>query len=151
MYDIAAALLVHLGVGELRDVKEARDIDAQDCRVVGLGVLRERFAERMPALLTSVLMRPNRAMPSQIARSAVFRSAMSPKTTMTSSPLNGSIESAVATTRYFRSRCALTRATPMPPDAPVTTATFCSLPIEASIMIKRASWTESRSGRPVPI
>src|SRR6266446_7633793 len=58
LYDMAAALLLHLGDGELRHVKEARDIDA---------------------LLTSVSMRPNRAMPSEIARSAVLRSAMSPE------------------------------------------------------------------------
>jgi hypothetical protein len=37
-------------------------------------------------------------MPSEIARSAVLRSEMSPETTTTSSPLNGSIERAVAIT-----------------------------------------------------
>jgi hypothetical protein len=42
---MAAALLLHLGDGELRHVKEARDIDAQDRRVVGLGVLSERFGD----------------------------------------------------------------------------------------------------------
>ena len=34
LYNMAAALLLHLGDGQLRDVKEARDIDAQD-RLVG--------------------------------------------------------------------------------------------------------------------
>jgi hypothetical protein len=96
---MAAALLLHLGDGELRDVKEARDIDAQDRRVVCLGVLSEGLLIKIPALLTSVSMRPNRAMPCEIAWSAVFRSTMSPETTTTSSPLNGFIESAVATTR----------------------------------------------------
>jgi hypothetical protein len=38
LYDMAAAVLLHLGDGELRHVKEAGDIDAQDRRVVGLGV-----------------------------------------------------------------------------------------------------------------
>src|SRR5215469_18461442 len=37
LYDMAAAPLLHLGDGELRDVKEASDVDAQDRRVVGLG------------------------------------------------------------------------------------------------------------------
>jgi hypothetical protein len=57
------------------------------------------FAMKMPALLTSVSMRPNRATPSEIVRLAVFRSEMSPETTRTSSPLSGFIERAVATTR----------------------------------------------------
>jgi hypothetical protein len=54
---------------------------------------------KMPVLLISVSMRPNRAMPSEIARSAVFRSAMSPGTTRISLSLDGLIERAVATTR----------------------------------------------------
>ena len=45
LHDMAAALLLHLGDGELGDVKEARDIDAQDRRIVGLGVLSERFGD----------------------------------------------------------------------------------------------------------
>jgi len=56
------------------------------------------LAMKMPALLTSVSMRPNRATPWEIARSAVFRSAMSPGTARTSSSLDGSSERAVATT-----------------------------------------------------
>jgi hypothetical protein len=36
------------------------------------------FAMKMPALLTSVSMRPNRAKPSEIARSAVCGSPISP-------------------------------------------------------------------------
>jgi hypothetical protein len=43
---MAAASLLHLGDGELRDVKKACDIDAQDRRVVCLGVLGERFADK---------------------------------------------------------------------------------------------------------
>src|SRR5271156_5065833 len=42
---MAAALLLHLGDGELRDVKEPGDVDAQDRHVVGLGVLGERFGD----------------------------------------------------------------------------------------------------------
>ena len=42
---MAAALLLHLGDGELRDVKEPADVDAQDRCVVGLGVLGERLAD----------------------------------------------------------------------------------------------------------
>jgi hypothetical protein len=52
------------------------------------------LAMKMPALLTSVSMRPNRAMPSDITRSAVFRSAMSPGTARTSSSFDGLIERA---------------------------------------------------------
>ena len=39
LHDMAAALLLHLRDSELRDVNEAGDVDAQDRRVVGLGVL----------------------------------------------------------------------------------------------------------------
>jgi hypothetical protein len=52
----------------------------------------------MPALLTSVSMRPNRARPSEIARSAVLRSAMSPGTARIRSSSVGLIDRAVATT-----------------------------------------------------
>jgi hypothetical protein len=69
---MAAALLLHFGNGELRDVKEAGEIDGHDRRVVGLGALGERFGDKDAALLTSVSMRSNRTMPSEIARSAVF-------------------------------------------------------------------------------
>jgi hypothetical protein len=54
---------------------------------------------KSPALLTSVSMRPNRATPSEIARSAVSLSAMSPGTARTSSSFDGLIDRAVATTR----------------------------------------------------
>ena len=39
LYDMAAALLLHLGDGELRDVKKAGEVDPQHRRVIGLGVL----------------------------------------------------------------------------------------------------------------
>jgi hypothetical protein len=42
---MAATPLLHLGDGELCDVKEPGDVDAQDRRVVGLGVLSERFGD----------------------------------------------------------------------------------------------------------
>ena len=39
LHDMTAALFFHLGHGELRDVKEAGDVDVQDRREVGLGIL----------------------------------------------------------------------------------------------------------------
>jgi hypothetical protein len=39
--NVAAALLLHLGDGELGGVEEAREIDPKDIGVVGLGVLGE--------------------------------------------------------------------------------------------------------------
>jgi hypothetical protein len=45
LYDMAAALFLHFGDGELRDVKEARDIDAQHRRIIDLSVLSERFGD----------------------------------------------------------------------------------------------------------
>src|SRR6516162_7794917 len=42
---MAAALLLHFGDGELRDVKEAGEVDAEDRRVVGRGVLGERLGD----------------------------------------------------------------------------------------------------------
>jgi hypothetical protein len=97
--DMTAALLLHLGNGELRDMEESGDVDAQNGGVVGLGVLGEGLAMKMPALLMSVSMRPNRARPSEITRSAVVRSAMSPGTARISSSPDGLIDRAVATTR----------------------------------------------------
>src|SRR5580704_14226195 len=44
-HEMAAALLLHLGDGELRDVKKPGDVDAQDRHVVGLDVLGERFGD----------------------------------------------------------------------------------------------------------
>ena len=43
--DVAAALLLHLGDGELGDVEEARDVDADHGRIVFGGVLRERLGD----------------------------------------------------------------------------------------------------------
>jgi hypothetical protein len=89
-YNMAAPMLLHLGDGELRDVKEARDIEAQDRRVVCLGLLSEGFADKDAGVVDERIDAPEPAMPSEITRSAVFQSVMSPETTMTSSPLNGS-------------------------------------------------------------
>jgi hypothetical protein len=58
---------------------------------------------KMPALLINVSIRPNRANPWEIARSAVFRSAISPQTTRTSSSA-GISDRAIATTRSPRAR-----------------------------------------------
>jgi hypothetical protein len=43
--DVAAALLLHLGDGELRDVEEPGEVDTQDGSVVGLGILGEGFGD----------------------------------------------------------------------------------------------------------
>jgi hypothetical protein len=75
---MTAALLLHLGDRELRDVKEAGDVDAQDRRVVGLGVLRERFGDEDAGVVDERVDAPESTMPSEIVRSAVFRSAISP-------------------------------------------------------------------------
>jgi hypothetical protein len=40
LHDMAAALFLYLDEGELRDMKETGDVDAQDRRIVGRGVLR---------------------------------------------------------------------------------------------------------------
>ena len=42
---MAAPLLRHLGDRKLRDMEEPRDVDRHDGRVVGLGILGERFAD----------------------------------------------------------------------------------------------------------
>ena len=42
---MAATPLLHLGDGELCDVKEPGDVDAHDRPVVGLGVRGERFGD----------------------------------------------------------------------------------------------------------
>ena len=45
LHHMAAALLLHLGNGELGDVKETGDVDAHHRRVVSLGVLGERLPD----------------------------------------------------------------------------------------------------------
>ena len=45
LYYVAAALFLHLGDGELSDVKEAGKVDAQNSGVVGLGVLGEGLGD----------------------------------------------------------------------------------------------------------
>ena len=97
--DMAAALLLHLGDGELRGVEEPGGVDAQIAEKSASVYWVKGLPMKMPALLTSVSMRPNRVMPSGIARSAVLRSAMSPDTVTMSSSLEGLIDRAVATTR----------------------------------------------------
>src|SRR5467141_3953144 len=42
-WHVAAMPLLHLCDGELRNVKEAREVDAHQGRIIGLGILRERF------------------------------------------------------------------------------------------------------------
>src|SRR5262249_41855310 len=83
----------------------------------------------MPALLTSVSARPKRSSACDTMRSAVLGSAMSPATARISGSDDGLIERELATTRKLRSRYPLTRASPIPCDAPVMIATFCSAPM----------------------
>ena len=73
-------LLLHLGDGELRDVKEAGDVDAEHRRVIGLGVLGERLGDENAGVVDQRVDAPEPGHASAIARSAVFRSAMSPDT-----------------------------------------------------------------------
>jgi hypothetical protein len=86
---MAAALLLHLGDDELRDVKEAGDVDAQDRSIVGFGVLGERFGDKDAGVVDERVDAPNWTMPAEIALSAVSRSAMSPGTTRMSASLDG--------------------------------------------------------------
>jgi hypothetical protein len=60
LHDMAAALFLQPRDGELSGVKEPGKVDAQDGGIVGFGLLSEGLAMKMPALLTSVSMRPNR-------------------------------------------------------------------------------------------
>jgi len=96
---MAAALLLHLGDGELRDVEESGEVDAQDGGVVGLGVLGEGLGDEDAGVVDECVDGPNRFTASEIVRSAVFRSAMSPGTTRMSASLDGLTDRAVATTR----------------------------------------------------
>jgi hypothetical protein len=84
-----------IGDGALRDVEESSQVGGHDGDVVVLSVPGERPAMKMPASLTSVLMHPNWATPSEIARSAIFESAMSPGTARMSASFDGSIVRAV--------------------------------------------------------
>ena len=97
--DVAAAPLLHLGHGELRDMEKPSGIDAQDSREVGLGVLRERLADEDAGVVDECVDAPERSMPWETARCAVFRSAMSPGTTRMSGSFDGLTDRAVATTR----------------------------------------------------
>src|SRR6516162_3410904 len=84
---------------------------------------------KAPALLTSVSMRPKRSSASDTMRSAVLGSTMSPAIVRMSGSDDGLIERELATTRKLQSRYPLTRASPIPCDAPVMIATFCSAPM----------------------
>src|SRR5271166_550154 len=61
------------------------------------------------------------------------------------------VECAVATTRWLRSRYALTRAAPIPCDPPVITATFCSLPIGNLLYASEGLVHERRTGCEEPV
>ena len=98
LYDVAAAPLLHLRNSELCNVKEAREIDAQQGAVIFLSILREWLGDKHARVVDERIDAPNRATPSAIARSAVFRSEMSPGTTRTWSSLVDLIDRAVATT-----------------------------------------------------
>jgi len=97
--DMAAALLFHLGDGELRDVEESGEVDAQDGGVVGLGVLGEGLGDEDAGVVDECVDAPESLYGFEIVRSAVFRSAMSPGTTRMSASLDGLTDRAVATTR----------------------------------------------------
>ena len=99
LHDMTAALLYHLGDGELRDVKGASNVDAQDRREVGLGILGEWFGDEDARVVDERVDATEPGTPSEIARSAVFRSEMSPGTTRMSALLVGLTDRAVATTR----------------------------------------------------
>ena len=45
LHDVAAALFLHLGDGELRHMEKSGDVDAKNRRVVGLGVLGEGLGD----------------------------------------------------------------------------------------------------------
>jgi hypothetical protein len=97
--DMAPALLLHLGDGELRGVEEPGGVDAQDGSVIGLGVLGEGLGDEDARVVDERVDAPEPVMPSEIARCAVFRSAMSPGTTRMSGSFDGLTDRAIATTR----------------------------------------------------
>src|SRR5882724_1302799 len=45
LHDVAAMPLLHLGDGELRDVKEAREVDTHYRFIIVLGILSERLGD----------------------------------------------------------------------------------------------------------
>src|ERR1700726_4210958 len=51
LHDVAAMPLLHLCDGELRDVKEAREVDAQHSRVISLGILSERLGDEYASVV----------------------------------------------------------------------------------------------------
>src|SRR3984885_10802340 len=51
LHDVAAMPLLHLGDGELCDVKEAREVDAHHSRVISLGILSERLGDEYASVV----------------------------------------------------------------------------------------------------
>src|SRR5258708_2107569 len=51
LHDVAAVPLLHLCDGELRDVKEASEVDAQHSRVISLGILSERLGDEYASVV----------------------------------------------------------------------------------------------------
>src|SRR3954452_25294149 len=79
---------------------------------------------KMPALLTSVSIRPNRSSVRFITRPAVSGSAMSPAAVRKLDSSAAWIDRDVPVTAYPAPRNAATRPAPMPCEAPVTSATL---------------------------
>jgi hypothetical protein len=51
LHDVAATPLLHLCDGQLRDVKEAREIDAQHRSIISLGILSERLGDEYASIV----------------------------------------------------------------------------------------------------
>jgi hypothetical protein len=94
------------------------------------------LVKKMPALLTSASIDPNRASAVSTIRAAVAGSSMCPSTRATWSEAATSVDwvtfRELATTLNPRSTNAFTMPAPMPCDAPVTMAVFCGSLVVAS-------------------
>ena len=51
LHDVATMPLLHLCDGKLRDVKEAREVDAQQSRVISFGILSERLGDEYASVV----------------------------------------------------------------------------------------------------
>src|ERR1700722_10798767 len=51
LHDMTTTLLLHLRNGELRDVKEAREVDAYHSSVISRGVLSERLGDEYAGIV----------------------------------------------------------------------------------------------------
>src|SRR6201986_5663582 len=80
-----------------------------------------------PALLTKVSRRPKRSSAASTIRPAVAGSVMSAATVSRSGSCDDLIVRALATTAQSRPRYPATRPAPMPREAPVMMATFCTV------------------------